>query len=287
LNHLVPSIVALALLACGGAKPTNHSAANAEGEPVSAADSSEAETGTAAPSAEGDSNVFQISESDTAADARGVNPSKIKPTKSEAALRLFVVDKENGPIKGIVIALTSPSGTKYYTDETDAEGYAEALVPVGQTYDMTYLTLGRRDVSAKVTVSDKPNQNLKLTLRYKRDDYLSDAVRRFVLKGVQFETGKATLTPESFERLDSVVEYMTYKKSVRIEISGHTDNVGNPRSNKVLSEKRAKACRDYVVSKGIKGDRIKTIGYGAERPIASNDTEEGRQENRRIEATEL
>lgn len=287
MNHLVPSIVALALLACGGAKPTNHSAANAEGEPVSAADSSEAETGTAAPSAEGDSNVFQISESDTAADARGVNPSKIKPTKSEAALRLFVVDKENGPIKGIVIALTSPSGTKYYTDETDAEGYAEALVPVGQTYDMTYLTLGRRDVSAKVTVSDKPNQNLKLTLRYKRDDYLSDAVRRFVLKGVQFETGKATLTPESFERLDSVVEYMTYKKSVRIEISGHTDNVGNPRSNKVLSEKRAKACRDYVVSKGIKGDRIKTIGYGAERPIASNDTEEGRQENRRIEATEL
>jgi len=84
-----------------------------------------------------------------------------------------------------------------------------------------------------------------------------------------------------------VVEFMEHKLSARIEISGHTDNVGNRRANKVLSEKRAKACRDYLVSKGIDSGRIDAAGFGDERPIASNDTEEGRQKNRRIEATEI
>ncbi|MFI5301922.1 MAG: OmpA family protein, partial [Polyangiales bacterium] len=81
--------------------------------------------------------------------------------------------------------------------------------------------------------------------------------------------------------------YLTHKKSARIEISGHTDNVGNPKTNKALSEKRAQACRDYLISKGIDGARVQAIGYGDERPIAPNDTEDGRQKNRRIEATEL
>jgi outer membrane protein OmpA-like peptidoglycan-associated protein len=283
---LAPLLLALGLLACGPAKPPDHAVANAPAarDPAAGADRAGADP------AEGDLRAFEIRESDTAAEARGVNPSKIKPTKTEAALRLFVIDKDKGPIQGIVIALTAPSGSKYYTEETDAEGYAEALVPVGQTYTLSYLTLGRRDVSAKVTVSDKPNQNLKLTLRYQREDYSGGgpaADRRFVLKGVQFETNKATLTPESFARLDTVVEYMTHKRSARLEISGHTDNVGKPASNKALSQKRANACRDYLVSKGIDPARIEAVGYGADRPIASNDTEEGRAQNRRIEATEL
>jgi outer membrane protein OmpA-like peptidoglycan-associated protein len=108
-----------------------------------------------------------------------------------------------------------------------------------------------------------------------------------VLGGITFDTGKATIRSESFPRLDSVVEYMTHKKSSRIEISGHTDNVGNPKANKTLSQKRAQACRDYLISKGIDGSRLQAIGHGDERPIAPNDTDDGRQRNRRIEATEL
>jgi outer membrane protein OmpA-like peptidoglycan-associated protein len=299
-NPVLLVVVAYSLLACGGATPTSAPAASAPAASAPAANTHDeavaspegARTEARGASAEEGDNVFQIRESDTAGQARGVNPSKIKPSRTEAALRLFVIDKENGPIEGIVISVTAPSGTKYYTEETDAAGYAELLVPVGQTYELTYLTLGRRDFSAKVTVSDEPNQNLKLTLRYRRVDYPgatdSDGpVRRFVLQGVQFETGKARLLPESFERLESVVEFMTYKKSARVEISGHTDSVGKPRDNQRLSERRARAVRDYLVSKGIARDRIETVGYGSERPIASNDTEEGRQQNRRIEATEL
>ena len=79
-----------------------------------------------------------------------------------------MIDKDKGPVKGVVISLTAPSGNKYYTEETDAEGYAEVLVPVGQKYELTYLSLGRRDIAATVTVTNEPKQNVKLTLRYKR-----------------------------------------------------------------------------------------------------------------------
>jgi outer membrane protein OmpA-like peptidoglycan-associated protein len=80
---------------------------------------------------------------------------------------------------------------------------------------------------------------------------------------------------------------MAHKKSARVEISGHTDNVGNAKANKTLSEKRAEACRNYIVSKGIDKKRLDAIGFGDEHPIAPNDTDEGRQKNRRIEAKEL
>jgi outer membrane protein OmpA-like peptidoglycan-associated protein len=293
-------VVAIALVACGGAQKTEIGGGReaADSEPGVAGEDSESAPGK---------NRFQIRDSNDAKDARGVEPTKIKPTETEAAIKFFVVDKnkDEAPIEGIVISLAAPDGKKFYTEETDAKGYAEVLVPVGQKYDIVYLSLGRRDINASVKVDDVPNLTLRLTLRYKRyvppprpKSASTAAAReksaqqapeapRFVLKGITFDTGKTTVKPESFERLDSVVEYMTHKKSARIEISGHTDNVGNAQENKTLSEDRANACRDYLISKGIDDRRIDAVGYGDERPIASNNTREGREQNRRIEATEL
>ena len=238
--------------------------------------------------------TFELQNSETARDAKGATASKIKATKTHAAVRFFVVDKEKGPVPGVVISLTAPDGSKIYTDETDAAGYAEALVPVGQKYELVYLSLGSRDIATSVALTDEPNQNVKLTLRYKRPAPAPKIMAaaapdapRFVLIGVNFDTAKATIRPESFPRLDRVVEFMSYKKSARVEISGHTDNVGNPKANKALSEARARACRDYLVAKGIPAARITAVGFGDERPIASNATDEGRQLNRRIEAKEL
>jgi OOP family OmpA-OmpF porin len=236
----------------------------------------------AAPDA-GAGNDFVLHDSSTARAAHGASTSKIKATRTSAAMKFIVSDKDKGPIKGVVISLTGPTGTTYFTDETDADGYAEVLVPVGQKYDVAYLSLGRRDVAATVTVTDEPNQNVKLTLRYKRQP----PPPPFVLSGVTFDTAKATIRPESFPRLDIVVEFMKYKKRARVEIAGHTDNVGSRKANHTLSEKRAQACRDYIVSKGIDRDRIEAVGFGDERPLVPNDTDEGRQKNRRIEAREL
>ena len=290
-------VCCLALVACGGAQKTEIGGGReaVASEPGVAGEDSESAPGK---------NEFQIRDSKDAKHARGVEPAKIKPTETEAAIKFFVVDKnkDQAPVEGIVISLTAPDGEKFYTEETDAKGYAEVLVPAGQKYDIVYLSLGRRDVNASVKVDDVPNLTLRLTLRYKRYDppprpkvsagrgksaRRAPEAPRFVLNGITFDTGKATIKSESFERLDSVVEYMTHKKSARIEISGHTDNVGNPQKNKALSKKRANACRDYLISKGIDGGRIDAVGYGDERPIASNNSREGREQNRRIEATEL
>jgi outer membrane protein OmpA-like peptidoglycan-associated protein len=236
---------------------------------------------------------FQLHSSDDASKAEGAKRAKLKPTKTEAALRFTLIEKDKGPIKGTIISLAAPDGKKYYAEETDAEGYTEVLVPVGQKYDIMYLSLDIRDIAAQVTVTDEPKQSIRLTLRYQRPRPTPPIIvpvppaTRFILDGVNFDTGKATLRPESFARLDSVVEFMAHKKKVRIEISGHTDNVGKKKANQILSEKRAQTCRDYLVSKGIEADRIVTIGYGDERPIAPNDTDANRQRNRRIEAAEL
>lgn len=290
-HPVVLTIVALGLVGCGGARPAE-SPASATGAEATASESDA--TLTAGPAeaqgtpVEGDSsaeNEFVLRDSATAKHTHGATPSKIKPTHTEAALKFFVIDKDKGPVEGIVISLTSPDGKKYYTEETDSTGYAEVLVPIGQKYDLVYLSLGRKDIAASVPVSAEPNQNIKLTLRYKRN--VRTEPPRFILEGVEFDTGKATIRPESYPRLDRVVEYMTYKKKARIQISGHTDNVGSPEANKTLSDRRAKACRDYLISKGIEGSRITAVGYGEERPIATNTTAEGRQKNRRIEASEL
>jgi OmpA-OmpF porin, OOP family len=289
MRHLVPITAVLALAGCASAHSAGSPASAAEPAPAARASSTEGAAETDSTAAGPADNEFVIRDSDGSQSAQAAKPSNIKPSETEAALKFFVVDKDKGPIAGIVVALTAPDGKRYYTGETDADGYAELLVPVGRKYDIVYLSLGRRDIAAKVTVTDAPRQNIRLTLRYKRIDPPpgEGAERRFVLDGIYFDSGKAELRPESFPRLDSVVEYMTHKRSTRIEISGHTDNVGTSKINKALSEKRAQACRDYLVSKGIDGTRITAVGHGDERPIASNDSEDGRQKNRRIEATEL
>ena len=74
---------------------------------------------------------------------------------------------------------------------------------------------------------------------------------------------------------------------MEVEIEGHTDNVGTDAMNQKLSNDRAKAVRDYLVSKSISSKRLKTVGYGKSKPIASNDSEEGRAQNRRVEFTIL
>lgn len=279
-------------IACAGsqsAETTTAAAPGALAAPRTEASAPPESPASADPSAP---DEFVVRKSERTNDGQAQPASKIRGTRSEAALKFTVIDKDKGPVPGIIIALSSSDGKKYYTEETSAEGYAEVLVPVGHKYELIYLGLGRRDVAASVTVSDEPNQNVRLTLRYKRFEKPSapgvpPPEPRFVLEGVTFDSGKATIRDASYAQLDGVVEYMNAKKSAQIEISGHTDNAGNAKANKVLSEKRAQACRDYIVSKGIDASRVRAVGYGDERPIASNDDEEGRKQNRRIEATEL
>ncbi len=106
---------------------------------------------------------------------------------------------------------------------------------------------------------------------------------KVVLKNIFFATGKSTLTKSSETELENLLKLMNDIPTLKIEISGHTDNVGSAKKNKILSERRAKAVVDYLIKKGVSKDRMVYKGYGFERPIASNKTKAGRQQNRRTE----
>jgi outer membrane protein OmpA-like peptidoglycan-associated protein len=100
---------------------------------------------------------------------------------------------------------------------------------------------------------------------------------------IYFQFGKATLKPESFIGLDNVVKLMESNKTLRIEISGHTDNIGGLKPNTKLSTDRAKAVADYLIKKGINPTRVESKGYAYSQPVAPNSTENGRAQNRRVE----
>lgn len=103
------------------------------------------------------------------------------------------------------------------------------------------------------------------------------------MRAVQFDTGKSSLKAESFTILKQIANIMNRYPDYNLVISGHTDNVGSAVANQDLSERRAKACLDYLATQGIARTRLSSAGYGESRPVSSNDTEAGRTLNRRVE----
>ena len=103
------------------------------------------------------------------------------------------------------------------------------------------------------------------------------------LNNIFFESGKSTLKPKSFSELNKVSDFLTSNPNVKIQIEGHTDNVGKPDANLKLSKWRARAVQQYLVKKGIDIGRVNFDGYGPNKPIAKNTTKQGRSLNRRVE----
>lgn len=104
-----------------------------------------------------------------------------------------------------------------------------------------------------------------------------------VLKNIFFETDSYKIKEESFSELDKLVAFLRLNTTIKVEIGGHTDNIGTKKHNEELSENRAKSVKEYLVSKGISEKKISYKGYGFSQPIANNKTQEGRSQNRRTE----
>ncbi len=123
------------------------------------------------------------------------------------------------------------------------------------------------------------------------DDGCPDLYKNIIIKDQKIELkqkiffafNKAKILSKSFEMLNEVGMAMKDKQEIRVRIEGHTDSKGSDRYNKKLSEQRAKSVRMYLIKQGVDPSRMVSIGYGEERPIADNDTEEGREMNRRVE----
>ena len=105
----------------------------------------------------------------------------------------------------------------------------------------------------------------------------------FATRGIYFETGKSTLKPESFAKLDEIVSIINEYPDYNLRLSGHTDNVGKDASNLTLSQARVDAVKAYLVGKAVPENRLEATGYGESKPIATNKTAVGRAQNRRVE----
>lgn len=163
---------------------------------------------------------------------------------------------------------------------TDEQGNYLVTLPVGKDYAFNVNRKGYLFYSDNYSLSKQSPDSV-----YQKDIPLQpiEIGASIVLKNIFFEVNKFELTPESQVELDKVVQLLSENPSVKILISGHTDNVGTPASNLTLSNNRAKAVISYLAGKGISPQRLSSKGFGETQPISDNKTEEGKAMNRRTE----
>lgn len=164
--------------------------------------------------------------------------------------------------------------------QTDEEGNYLITLPIGKNYAFNVNRKGYLFFSESFMLLQKENDstyNINIALTP------IEVNASIVLKNIFFDTKKTQLKSESVIELDKVVQLMRENPTLKIEISGHTDNVGKPADNLLLSNNRAKAVINYLLSKGITATRLSFKGMGANQPIADNKTENGRAQNRRTE----
>lgn len=153
-------------------------------------------------------------------------------------------------------------------------------LPAGKNYGIAIRTDGYLFHSENFDIPDlREFKVVEKNIRMKK----VEKGKEIVLKNVFFDYNQFRLKQESLSELDRVVSLMQEYPTLIIEISGHTDNIGNAAYNKELSLQRARSVVDYLVSKGIAASRLQSVGFGFEKPVADNQTEEGRRLNRRSE----
>ena len=204
--------------------------------------------------------------------------------------RALVKDAATGyPLAARVEFVDLKTGESYVTAFTRDDGSFLVCLPAGKDYALNvekdnYLFFSENFNLVETATFDKPFVlNIELQPIAGEADAAPPAAKPVVLRNVFFETGSAALRPESTNELDRLLRLLNSSPALRIQINGHTDNVGDDTSNQQLSEARAKAVYNYLIEKGISPERLKFAGFGETQPVESNDTPEGRSRNRRTE----
>jgi OOP family OmpA-OmpF porin len=221
--------------------------------------------------------------------ALDISRAKLPPSLQPSPVVLVmgkVIDAKTGkPVEATIHYEILPGGREAgLAHSNPVTGEYKISLPSGEHYGFRAESNGYVAVSQNLDI-----KKIKQYTEIKRDLKLvpMEVGQTVRLNNLFFDFNKSTIQSSSFAELDRLVELLKASPKMEVEISGHTDNVGNDATNKKLSNDRAKAVRDYLVSKSISSGRLKTIGYGKSKPLASNDTEEGRAQNRRVEFTIL
>jgi outer membrane protein OmpA-like peptidoglycan-associated protein len=193
---------------------------------------------------------------------------KDQKTGRPVEAKIIYENLEDGEELGV--AYSNPSTGEY-----------KIVLPYGNRYSIR--------AEAKDFISVSKNIDLSVSGSFKEiknEDLLVAPIQTGVtvqMNNIFFEFGRATLQTESYYELDRIVDLLTQNNNMIIEVQGHTDNVGSDEANLKLSQQRADAVRDYLTKKKLPLDRVRSVGYGESKPIASNATTEGQSKNRRVE----
>jgi OmpA-OmpF porin, OOP family len=198
-----------------------------------------------------------------------------------ATVDVTVTDMKAKPKQGEQVVFRGENTGKSFSAFSDATGKIKQLLPPGDNYHVSLKSISD---TTKYTILNVP--------ALAEDEYFTEPfwvnikfepVKSYKLNNVHFDFDKATLRSDSYTQLTELLEYLQHHPGLKIEIAGHTDNVGGDAHNLKLSQERANTIKAYLVKKGINAALLTAKGYGATLPVADNSTEKGRQLNRRTE----
>jgi outer membrane protein OmpA-like peptidoglycan-associated protein/outer membrane protein assembly factor BamB len=202
-------------------------------------------------------------------------PREPLPEKMETRKMIVSIgDKDNAKVGAQVEIKQRKKGDVVYSGRATVNGKGEIEVPVG---DEVELLVTAKGYVPKKEIIGGDEKEKTITLEK------IETGKGFVVDNIYFEIDKAYLRKESLDIIDKLVQIMKANPAMKIEVRGHTDSTGEKAYNQKLSERRADAVAEYMIKNGISPERIRSAGLGETRPIASNETPEGRKKNRRTE----
>lgn len=209
-----------------------------------------------------------------------VNSQAVKPVVLISGKA--VNERNMQPVQAKIIYEVLPEGTEAGIQRSNPlNGEYKIILPFGKKYGYYAIAEGYYSVTKNLDVSDLTEyQEIEEQNLYLAPVEMDQVVR---LNNLFFEGRTAVLKKESNPELNRFVEFLKINKKIKIELAGHTDNQGEADADKKLSLARAQVVADYLISNGIKADRIEVKGYGQEQPIGFNMSEEGREMNMRVE----
>lgn len=198
---------------------------------------------------------------------------ELKPIPASDVSGIITDQKDGKPIANATLTFKGP---KTVTAKTDANGKYTTKLEEGN-YQVTAEAEGYKPFAMNVAA--------KGGLPVAKDAKLVKVKEKFAFSNIYFATGKAELTPAADAALNQIYGILKDHPELKVEISGHTDNLGGRAKNLKLSQARAESVVNWLVAKGIPASQMVAKGYGPDQPVASNKTKAGREQNRRIEVT--
>ncbi len=211
-------------------------------------------------------------------------PETVRP-EYVAIVSGFITNKKGEPVQADIKWENLKTGEVIGYSQSDLnDGSYLIILPLGKNYGYFIEHKNYYPLSGNIDLTEQKGQ-----IEIRKDFVLLSYVEivnekiPIPLENVFFEFNKYELKPESFSELNRLVKFIKNNDGIRIEIGGHTDNVGSEEYNKKLSQQRAQAVVNYLIAKGIAKTSIVAVGYGETKPVTTNDTEEGKAKNRRVE----